>query len=267
MLWSGRQFKTIGSFRSYLSGLPAPRWAKGVTIHHTWSPTIRQWRGDATMDGTRDYYANTLGWDRGPNLFLAYGTPTKANDGIWEGTPVTTSGIHAGTCNATHFGIEVVGNYDIAPWSAGMRKLIYSVADALMDWTGVGAVNEWTVRGHRECLPNKSCPGNQINMERVRLEFGIYRMDGTPHPPTEEQLPPGTVPVDHRFAGAWRDSGGVWRGPGLLSPGYAIRPAEPAGGGSYIQIFERSAARWLPDGNVEWLLLTEADQLLDNAPV
>lgn len=165
--WAGQHLRTIADFEAYLSGLPVPTWAKGATIHHTLKPRVEDWRGKRTMDGIARHYRQTMKWDRGPHLFLAKGTPDRVNDGIWLGTPLTMTGIHAGVCNSSRIGIEVVGDYDNAPWSSPLADLVYGVLIALGKWA---KFNPITTNGHRECLPNKSCPGNAINMNVVRAE-------------------------------------------------------------------------------------------------
>ncbi|HNP72285.1 MAG TPA: N-acetylmuramoyl-L-alanine amidase [Kouleothrix sp.] len=134
-------------------------WARGLTYHHTIVPTAAQWRGYSTMQGLETFYASK-GWSAGPHLFIA-------PDGIWQLTPLNVPGIHAGRCNADHWGIEVCGNYDAAPWPQSLAELALGAGAALLRWRGL-PVNETTVTGHRECLNNKSCPGRAIQLPAVR---------------------------------------------------------------------------------------------------
>ena len=137
-------------------------WVAGLTIHHTIIPTAAQWRGYSTMQGLKTFYSDK-GWDAGPHLFIA-------PDGIWQLTPLNLPGIHAGRCNADHWGIEVCGNYDAAPWPQSLAELAYGAGAALLRWRGLN-VTESTVTGHRECLNNKSCPGRAIQLPAVRAEL------------------------------------------------------------------------------------------------
>lgn len=41
----------------------------------------------------------------------------------------------------------------------------------LLDLADLGDFDPATTNGHRECLPNKSCPGAAINMDTVRAEL------------------------------------------------------------------------------------------------
>lgn len=162
-----RRWPTLADFEAHLAqhDPAAAPWAKGVTLHHTYTPTLNQWRGLRSVEGTRNYYIG-LGWSAGPHLFIALGSPRPEWDGIYQLTPLTTPGIHAGACNSHMWGAEIVGRYDDAPWSAPLAQLVYGVTCALLRWRGLGPI----VQGHRECLPNKSCPGNAINMAWVREE-------------------------------------------------------------------------------------------------
>lgn len=165
--WLGTQLPTLDAFRQYLDRQAVPAWAKGVTIHHTWKPVPSSWRGLASMDGLRRHYRDTMKWSAGPHLFLCIGAPNPAHDGIFIGTPLDTPGIHAGVCNSTRWGVEIVGNFDAEPWAPDLEDLVYGVILALSSF---GNFKPETVNGHRECLPNKSCPGDAIDMDAVRLE-------------------------------------------------------------------------------------------------
>lgn len=171
-----RRWESVDSFAQHLAGYDpavAP-WASGVTLHHTYTPTLDQWRGLASVKGARDYYIG-LGWNAGPHLFIAHGSHNPEWDGIYQLTPLNLQGIHAGHCNMSMWGIEIVGRYDAAPWPADLAEIVYGVTCALLRWRGLPA----NVQGHRECLPNKSCPGNAINMATVRDEIR-YRLAKTP---------------------------------------------------------------------------------------
>jgi hypothetical protein len=167
-----RQWRTVQAFTDHLYRHdPAIcRWAAGATIHHTVVPTVPTWRGLRTMIGMRDYYIRKQ-WTSGPHLFLVNGSPSPANDGIWQLTPLNLRGTHAGPCNVLHWGVEVVGNYDAAPWPAELAELVYDTIGALFRWRGIRTIGAVSLRGHRECLSNKSCPGRAINMDAVRREM------------------------------------------------------------------------------------------------
>ena len=78
-----RQWKSVADFRAHLGShhSSVAWWALGVTLHHTWKPRRQDWRGYKSMESLRNFYT-AKGWDSGPHLFIAYGSPDPANDGI-----------------------------------------------------------------------------------------------------------------------------------------------------------------------------------------
>lgn len=136
---------------------PAPAWVAGLTLHHTWRPVAAQWRGQRTMDALGRAY-RLKGWSGGPHLFVA-------PDGYWVGTPFSRPGIHAGRCNSDRWGIEIVGDFDDAPWPPELQTRVLDLSVGLLHCI---RADERMVAGHRECLANKSCPGSAIHMPAVR---------------------------------------------------------------------------------------------------
>lgn len=175
--WDIHHYPTLQDYLAALLPFKKPDWIKGITLHHTESPTRAQWRGLTTMQNLEPFYRGK-GWTAAPHLFLAALTPGPFTDGIWAGTPLAVPGVHAGVCNPDHIGIEIVGDYDVEPWPLAVSELVYGVTIALMRWGGIAPAN---VLGHRECLPNKTCPGKAINMDAVRGELG-RRLNAPPAP-------------------------------------------------------------------------------------
>lgn len=165
-----KQFKTVAEFESHIKMLALPDWTKGVVIHHTWKPVPTDWRGEKTMNALKKYYEG-LTWNAGPHLFICIGSPNPADDGIWQLTPLNAKGIHAGECNNTTWGVEIVGNYDLAPWSKELKKLVYETLAVLLQKINVKSVVKAVLRGHRECNSPKTCPGSKIDMDVVRNEM------------------------------------------------------------------------------------------------
>ncbi len=165
--WDTIHYPTLNAYLKALLPFHKPTWITGITLHHSLIPTRAQWHGASTMEGTRKYYI-AKAWESGPHLFLAAMTPNPSNDGIWAGTPLAHPGTHAGKCNGSHIGVEIVGNYNVEPWPMPVVELVYGVVVALMKW---GHITPDRVQGHRECLPNKTCPGSKIDMAHVRSEL------------------------------------------------------------------------------------------------
>lgn len=154
--------ETFAEYVKLLASKNAFFWVtSGFTLHHTYSPTVASWRGFTSLSGIRNYYIS-LGWTSGPQIFVA-------PEGIYQFTPVHHRGIHAGICNSTRIGIEVVGNYDLSDWSKypSLEQNVYATLDALYAALNF-PVNERTLVGHRDCASPKSCPGSKIYLDRVR---------------------------------------------------------------------------------------------------
>lgn len=174
------QWRNADEFRTHLAkhSPSVAEWATGVVVHHTWRPEVGQWKGQTTFDGIVNYYkAKRPRWTAAPHLFLVTGSPDPKNDGIWQMTPLNARGVHAGAWNSTHWGIEVVGNYDAQPWSAPTKALLYDAILILFAWRNI-QVNPQSVIGHRETGSSKSCPGKLINMNTVRTELFIKQNGG-----------------------------------------------------------------------------------------
>jgi hypothetical protein len=139
-------------------------WVSTIVVHHTVSPTLKQWRGRMSMEAIRRYYIS-LGWDSGPHLFLSSGAPRPSDDGVWQLTALNERGIHAGLCNTNSIGIEVVGWYDKEGWSPAMEKLVINTIVELYRWLPRAPIG---IIGHRDCGSPKTCPGRAISMTRVR---------------------------------------------------------------------------------------------------
>jgi hypothetical protein len=84
------------------------------------------------------------------------GSPFTANDGVWVMTPPMDRGTHAGQCNATRWGIELVGDFATKPPSLVQQQLVIDVLTALHRWAGCGP----NIVGHRDCMAGRTCPGD-----------------------------------------------------------------------------------------------------------
>jgi hypothetical protein len=181
-----RHWPTVEAFAAHLAAHdPASSaWVKGLTYHHTWKPTASAWRGRSSIDGLLRYYRDQvvwydgagrrrIGWSAGPHLFVG-------PDGIWQLTPLNVPGIHAVSFNRTHWGLEVVGNYDRVSWQEPIRSLALGAGAALLRWRGLPAS---AVNGHRDDPKTaKSCPGWAIDLDWVRAELQ-QRLSPPPAPP------------------------------------------------------------------------------------
>jgi hypothetical protein len=156
LMWTAKEF------RKYLSQFPAPTWLKGVTMHHTGSPTLAMRPNGFSIQHIRNiqnFYSTQQKWNEGPHLFVD-------EDEIFGMTHVTKRGVHAASFNSTTIGIEVLGNYDtenphegrgLACWKMGA-----AAARAVLDWANIQP-NAQTVLFHRQCRQTgKTCPGRKV---------------------------------------------------------------------------------------------------------
>jgi hypothetical protein len=166
---------SITEFAAHLATVPRPSWCAGITHHNTYQPDDLSWRGMASMLSMRDYYRDTKQWPSGPNLFLAAKSPNPADRGIWQMTPITRPGTHAGACNAHHLGIENVGNFDKAPPTPDQYTLLIAVTLLILHQWGLPPT---AVNVHNECMQGRTCPGKYLTGTQIRAS-----LNSPPPPP------------------------------------------------------------------------------------
>lgn len=150
-----------------------------LVIHHTWSPKKKDWKGESTLMGIKNYYEG-LGWNAGPHLFIA-------EDGIWLFTPMNEVGIHAGKGNSHSkfgmlqgysIGIEVVGDYDVERWTGKTYSNALATIRILMDKLNLTTEQ---IFFHRD-FSSKSCPGHAITKEWLFQELSKRDSNGSKKP-------------------------------------------------------------------------------------
>lgn len=150
-------------FRNYLRVIPVPSWCKGITMHHTASPSLDMRPDGLTfihMENIRDYYRKDREWTTGPHLFVD-------DRHVLGLTPLTVQGTHAQSFNRTHLGIEVLGDYDTEDPQDGRGYSCWLnaalIVSDLLGWLGLetNAINF-----HRDDeRTSKSCPGHRVTLE------------------------------------------------------------------------------------------------------
>ncbi|PMP86917.1 MAG: N-acetylmuramoyl-L-alanine amidase [Roseiflexus castenholzii] len=155
-----------------------------VVLHHTWRPTVQQWRGLASMQGMQRYYANK-GWASAPHIYVA-------PDGIWLFTPMKDIGIHAGPGNGSlkagwySIGVEMVGDYDRERPSGAVWEGTKAVLGGLSRRLNIPPAT--LLAFHRD-YSKKSCPGWAVTKEWVLGEVNAWLNNAAPPPPP----PPGPI--------------------------------------------------------------------------
>lgn len=150
-----------------------------VVLHHTWSPTLESWRGQATMKGMQTYYRGK-GWRAAPHIYVA-------PEGIWLFSPMSEVGIHAGLGNANiefqktwqfkdlrwySIGVEMVGAYDAVRPSGGVWDHTKGVVGSLL--RRFEKTPEQALSFHRDYTNTKSCPGWAVQKPWVFSEMNAW---------------------------------------------------------------------------------------------
>lgn len=209
-------WRTIAEFAAALATIRRPAWCVGITHHNTYSPDDLHWRGMASMLSMRDYYRDTKEWPSGPNLFLAAQCPNPADRGIWQMTPITHPGTHAGACNHDHLGIESVGDFQARPPSPDQYALLLAVTRLIMQQWGFPPAS---VNVHRDCMPGRTCPGKFLTSTQIRADLG--KAPPKPKPPAPYRV--HGLPVYQRSD----RTGALW---GFLHPGEEVLIDDPKSG-------------------------------------
>ncbi len=135
-----------------------------IFLHHTWRPTVDQWRGRDSILAMKAYYERQVwsdengeeheGWPAGPHLFVA-------EDGIWLFTDLARDGVGVRGQNHRSLHLEMVGDYDDALPSG--KTWTNSVAALGVLHVRLG-LDPKKLMFHRD-FSTKSCPGNAVSKE------------------------------------------------------------------------------------------------------
>ncbi|HLZ02176.1 MAG TPA: peptidoglycan recognition family protein [Bradyrhizobium sp.] len=159
---------------------------QGITLHNTAAPTLAQWAEegpahDARIRNLQSYYENEKGWHAGPHFFVSRHWIN------WFSNPLLP-GVHSRCFNATHFGIEMVGDYATEEFDSGDGALVRDNAVFL-----VAALNlrfgfdPDNLTFHIDCKrDNHACPGDKVVkadvIARVRAEMDSLGSRSPPKP-------------------------------------------------------------------------------------
>lgn len=163
-----QHWPTISAFNAYLQGVSRPKWVKGITCHNTYKPNDRTWAGLQSMQSMLKHYRDTNGWSSGPHLYLAAHAPNPAHTGVWQLTPITRPGTHAGDCNDDHLGIEWVGDFDARPPTAAQYTMGIAVNLLILRHWGLPPE---AVNVHNECMVGRTCPGKYVTGTQIRADL------------------------------------------------------------------------------------------------
>jgi len=149
----------LEEFEGYVSAMNfSPNNPNKVIVHHSFSPTQKQWKGEATMVGLKKIYEGK-GWPSGPHLFIE-------ENGIWLFSPMNQTGTHAKAGNTRSIGIEVVGDYTNVKWPEKTKENVLGAIKILLKKLNL---NEDNIHVHRE-YSQTACPGNAITRDWIIQE-------------------------------------------------------------------------------------------------
>jgi hypothetical protein len=172
------------------------------------------------LDALANYYQHTLGWDRGPHLFID-------DRYIWLFTPMNAVGIHAKEGNSygsganLHYsiGIEVVGYYEHVAWPPPVAANVRAAVQALCSRLDIAPIykpapvhtpqaHARSISSHRD-YNKPQCPGAAIT------EAYYITTVSPPQPPAEpKRYRVRGLPIYQRTdlvgtVAGWLDSGAV----------------------------------------------------------
>lgn len=179
-------------FAAYVAGLKWTDWKpQGICLHNTAAPTLAQWaesgpNHQARIANLQSYYEG-LGWHAGPAAFISR---TKIT--VFSG--FTEPGVHSRCFNATHIGIEMVGDYNAEPFDTGDGALVRDNAVfALATLYRALGLSPADLKFHVDCkIDNHDCPGKNVNKSAMigRVSEAMSKLFGVP----DQVKPPEVVP-------------------------------------------------------------------------
>lgn len=193
----GSCFTTAAAFRDYLVGQQFTNWRpSNICLHNTASPNLAQWNatvaGDDPLADARQRLLNLtsyyqgLGWQGQPHLYIT-------DKLIIVGNPLNKRGTHSTCFNATHWGIEMVGDFNAEPFNPAIRDL---TVQAIAVMCSVSGIDPALLNFHKDCTADQhDCPGKfvvkpeVISLVRAAMAGG----DAHSHPVTTTPPTPAVV--------------------------------------------------------------------------
>lgn len=140
-----------------------------LVIHHTWKPTVPDYKGAATIRGIQKYhmYDPKTGWND-----IGYHYLIGPEGLLYAGRPETALGAHT-VPNTNKVGISVIGNYD--PDSDTLSNESYNILlDILTYLAAQYSISPDNIYGHRDFNP-KTCPGDGIYLKLPEIKQEVKR--------------------------------------------------------------------------------------------
>lgn len=139
----------------------------GITLHNTYSPTLKQWveagpAHDARLRNLEQFY-ETKGWHAGPHAFVS-------RSHINGFSKLNEPGVHSTCFNKDHLGIEMAGDFATEPFDTGDGAMVRDMAvfalAVLFKKLGLDPAKDLTF--HRDCpQDHHACPGKFVSKPDV----------------------------------------------------------------------------------------------------
>jgi hypothetical protein len=190
---------SIADIRAQLKKITPPRWPKKIAIHNTYKPDLHLWK--TTRGGSpqrirnlEHEFRNLRHYSGGPHWFVS---PDNTDKPIYEGTPITKTGVHSPGLNAIAIGIELAGDYTLGKddddAGEGLRVKDYGaqLTAALLEWLDLPADNNAIIFHFEDRrTTHRGCPGNDLEkpefVARVKKHLAAF-VKGAPKPAELEE--------------------------------------------------------------------------------
>ena len=172
----------VQQFEKYITSLCVLRMIKRIQLHHTYSPSYKQFTGDnhsALQSAMRSYHIKTNGWSDIAQHFTIFPDGVIVSGRSIEMVPAGIKGANTGAIS-----IECLGNFDVGAdtMTDAQKEAIIKVTRCLIKKFGLDAKNSvtyhswWTSTGKELCdyIPAKSCktcPGTAFFGGNTREAF------------------------------------------------------------------------------------------------
>lgn len=193
----GLCFTTPADFQKYLNQISFTSWRpSNVCLHNTGAPTLDQWNAtvagpDVLADAKQrmlnltGYYRDEEKWLGGPHLFIT-------DKLICVFNPLDQRGTHSPNFNATHWGVEMVGDFDAEPFNPAIRSLSCAALGIMFAKLGV---NPRVLNFHKDDPEgHQDCPGHNVLKADVIQGVLSYMSGGDANghdvTPTTPPVPP-----------------------------------------------------------------------------
>jgi hypothetical protein len=168
----GRRLSST-QFASYIHTLSWVTLPNTMYLHHSFEPSVANWRGRESLYDLKAYYETIRwidssgqiheGWKSGPHIFAA-------PDGIWLFSDLRSDGTHVSGHDHLSLGVVMVGNYNqILPSGPVLDNTVACLA-LLCNRLGIDPVD---IRFHRED-EGTSCPGNMVTKNWLIPQVQLY---------------------------------------------------------------------------------------------